>query len=405
MTQPFEILVGDCRERLRELADNSVHCVVTSPPYWGLRDYGVDGQIGLERSVDEFLATMVEVFREVRRVLRPDGVCWMNLGDTYTSGNRKFYDPNPDRDFGKSIHSQRPPTPCGLKPKDLIGIPWRTALALQADGWWLRDDVIWHKPNPIPEPPRGRTTKAHEYLFLLTKAERYFFDDDAIREKQGDEPSWAAYQAGLGSNTGCDSLRWSAGYKKVSHHLTHPGGRGKRSVWTVPTEGYPGDHFATFPTKLVEPCILAGTSERGCCLSCGTPWRRMTEASPEYQERLGSSWHDHQDDLGRGQRGVPSAFRGAPTRITTGWQPGCKCDAGDPVPCTVLDPFNGVGTTGLVALRHFRRYIGIELNPNWAQTTRERLANPWTDYKPQAMAVDGDRPVENQLTIFNECEV
>jgi hypothetical protein len=239
--------------------------------------------------------------------------------------------------------------------------------------WYLRSDVIWHKPNPVPEPDRGRPTVAHEYMFLLAKSERYFWDNDAIREATGDEPSWEEYQAGLGSNTGCDSHRWSRGYKKMSHELTHPNGRQKRSVWTIPTQGFPGAHFATFPPKLVEPCILAGTSEKGCCAECGRPWRRITEHSPEYKARLGQSWHDHQDDIGRGQRGVPSAFRGGPTRITTGWEAQCECNA-EVVPCTVLDPFNGAGTTGLVARRLFRNYIGIELNPEYAQMAQERIA-------------------------------
>ncbi len=371
MITDLEIKIGDCREVLKTLPAESVQTVVTSPPYWGLRDYGVDGQIGLEKSVDEFLSVMVDVFREVRRVLRPDGTLWMNLGDTYTSGNRKTY--AADKTFNSArAHDDRPPTPTGLKPKDLIGIPWRTALALQADGWWLRSDIIWHKPNPVPEPDRGRPTVAHEYMFLLTKSERYFYDTDAIREKSGDEPSWEEYQAGLGSNLGCDSHRWSAGYKKVSHELTHPNGRNKRTVWTIPTQGFPGAHFATFPPKLVEPCILAGTSAKGACSSCGAPWKRIVEFSEEYKAKLGESWNDHQDDLGKGQRGIPSAFRGAPARITKGWKPGCECNA-DVVPCTVLDPFNGAGTTGLVAKRLFRNYVGIELNPDYAEMAKQRI--------------------------------
>lgn len=168
------IMIGDCREMMRDLPEKSVQTVITSPPYWALRDYGVDGQIGMEETVDDFLTAMVEVFRDVHRVLRDDGTCWMNLGDTYcttsSSGN----------------------TALGIKPKDLIGIPWRTALALQADGWYLRQDIIWHKPNPVPEPNRGRCTIAHEYMFLLTKSERYYYDNDAIREPSGDEVDWDA---------------------------------------------------------------------------------------------------------------------------------------------------------------------------------------------------------------------
>lgn len=384
MKKPFEILIGDCRKVLKTLPDSSVHCVVTSPPYLGLRDYGVEGQIGLEGTIDDFLDAMRDVFNEVNRVLRPDGTLWMNLGDTY-------------------------------KDKELMGIPWKSAFCLQNSDprWYLRSDIIWHKSNPVPEPDRKRPTSAHEYLFLLTENKKYFYDTDAIRDVQGDEPDPDEYKKGLGSNTGADSLRWSAGYKKVSHQLTHPSGRNKRSVWKaaedeflqflqwkilnacqqtdvwkIPTKGYPGNHFATFPPKLVEPCIMAGTSEKGCCPACGAPWSRITEPSPEYKEKLGASWHDHKDDLGRGQRGVPAAFRGAPTRITTGWQPGCECDAGEPVPCTVLDPFNGVGTTGVVARRLFRNYIGIELNPEYAEEARQRIEN--------------DSPLFNLLGACNE---
>ena len=376
---PVQILLGDCRERLKELPSNSIHCVVTSPPYWGLRDYGVDGQIGLERSVDEFLAVMVDVFRQVRRVLRDDGTCWMNLGDTYcnggapkkhggmghvSGGQKKLQEMK-----GMVYHPHRLDTG-NIKPKDLIGIPWRTALALQNDGWYLRSDIIWHKPNPVPEPDRGRPTVAHEYLFLLTKSPKYYYDTDAIREVKGDEPTPEDYAAGLGSNLGADSLRWSAGYKKISHNLIHPGGRNKRTVWTISTEGFPGAHFATFPQKLVEPCILAGTSAKGACGECGAPYRRVTEPSPEYQERLGAGWHDHQGDLEKGQRGTPAAFNGL-TRITIGWS-GCGCNA-PVVPCRVLDPFNGAGTTGVVARRLMRHYVGIELNPEYAEMAEQRL--------------------------------
>jgi len=336
-----DIHIGDCREVLNRLPAQSAHCVVTSPPYWGLRDYNVAGQIGLEPSIDEFLAAMVDVFRGVRRVLRADGTCWVNLGDTYRN-------------------------------KQLLGIPWRVALALQADGWYLRSDIIWHKPNPVPEPDRGRPTVAHEYLFLLTKYPKYYYDADAIRDKAGDEPDWDEYNASLGSNNGAETLRWSAGYKKCSHAQIHPSGRNKRSVWTIPTRGYRGAHFATFPADLVKPCILAGTSAMGCCEACGSPYLRKTEISPQYAARLGASWHDHKDDLSKGQRGVPPAMQGAgPPRVTVGWNPTCKCDAKS-IPCTVLDPFGGSGTVGEVALQHGRKPVLIELNPDYEQFIRDR---------------------------------
>ena len=346
MNPEVSILIGDCREQLRALSAESVQCVVTSPPYFALRSYLPDGdpakqlEIGSESNLNDFLKTMVEVFAEVRRVLRPDGTCWVNFGDTFQN-------------------------------KRLMGIPWQVAFALQADGWILRSEIIWHKPNPVPEPDRGRPTVAHETLFLFAKSERYFYDNDAIREPAGDEPDWESYNASLGSNIGCDSHRWTKGYKKMSHNQTHPNGRQKRSVWTIPTKGFPGAHYATFPPALVEPCVLAGTSAMGCCSNCGAPRRRLTEHTVEYKARIGQSWHDHQDDLNRGQRGIPSAFRGAPARVTTGWEPTCECNA-ESVPCTVLDPFGGSGTVGEVALNHGRSAILIDLDERNRKFMEER---------------------------------
>jgi site-specific DNA-methyltransferase (adenine-specific) len=268
------ILVGDVRDRLSELADESVNCVVTSPPYWGLRDYGQDGQIGLERTPGEYIDQLVSVFREVRRVLRDDGTLWLNLGDCYSVVD-------------------------GLQPKNLVGIPWRMAFALQADGWCLRQDIIWHKPNPMPESVTDRCTKSHEYLFLLTKSVKYYYDQEAIKE-----PS---------ANLGETSIRFGGskyGDSKDPKHATKSGNnyvdsgtRNKRSVWTVAPEPFKGAHFATFPPRLIEPCILAGCPENG----------------------------------------------------------------------TVLDPFFGAGTTGLVAQRHNRRWIGCELNPEYAEMARRRI--------------------------------
>jgi len=210
------------------LADKSVHCCVTSPPYWGLRDYGTAEQLGLEDTPEAYVANMVEVFREVRRVLRDDGSLWLNLGDSYASSPASGGEQSATMTGGE--HKRTPRTrytrPPGLKPKDLVGIPWRVAFALQADGWYLRSDIIWHKPNPMPESVRDRPTKAHEYLFLLTKSKRYYYDADAI----------------------------------------NPAGRNKRSVWTVATAPYAGAHFAVFPPKLIEPCILAGCPEGGTVL-------------------------------------------------------------------------------------------------------------------------------------------
>ena len=295
------ILIGDVREKLKELPHKSVHCCVTSPPYFGLRDYGEDGQIGLEDTPEQFVANMVEVFREVWRVLRDDGTLWLNLGDSY-SGSGK----GPAGNLGATHnerwleHKHSAIVPNGLKPKDLIGIPWRVAFALQADGWYLRQDIIWHKPNPMPESVTDRCTKAHEYIFLLTKSRQYYFDHEAIKEKavSNNKPR----QFGATKQVG--TLR-----NDIGRIFEDTGLRNKRSVWTVTVKPFKGAHFATFPPELIEPCILAG----------------------------------------------------------------CPPDG------TVLDPFFGAGTTGLVAQQHGRNWIGCELNPVYAEMASKRIK----DAEPQ----------------------
>ena len=266
------ILLGCCIEKLRTLPDASVHCVVTSPPYWGLRDYGVPGQLGLEPTPEEYVAHMVAVFREVRRVLRDDGTLWLNLGDSYGRG------------------------------KQLVGIPWRVAFALQEDGWLLRQDIIWNKPNCMPESVRDRCTRSHEYIFMFAKSERYVFDVEAVKE-----PAVSDHNSGNGFKRGA-----RLSYQNIDgtprgndKQWTGVGGkRNKRSVWTVTTKPFKGAHFATFPPDLIEPCILAGC----------------------------------------------------------------------PVGGVVLDPFFGAGTTGLVAQRHGRSYIGIEINPSYRDLAMARIA-------------------------------
>jgi DNA modification methylase len=284
------ILIGDAREKLKELPDQSVNCCVTSPPYWGLRDYGNNKQIGLEKNPDEFIAELVDVFREIKRVLRDDGTLWVNMGDSYAGGIK-----------GGDLKSS------GLKSKDLVGIPWMLAFALRADGWYLRQDIIWHKPNPMPESVRDRCTKAHEYVFLLSKSDKYYFDTEAMQE-----PS-----AGLGKTKirfGGKKYGDSDDPKhatKSGNEYTDSGTRNKRSVWSITAKPFKGAHFATFPPALIEPCILAGCPEGG----------------------------------------------------------------------VVIDPFFGAGTTGLVAQRHGREWIGCELNPEYAaiaQTRIEAEANLFT---------------------------
>ena len=309
------VLVGDALEQLRSLPSGSVHCVVTSPPYWGLRDYGVDGQIGLEASLAEFLAKLVAVFEEVRRVLRDDGTCWVNMGDCYvtpantgTGWNSVINGKGTQIEAGRASRAVRRTRAStgGLKQKDLVGQPWRLAFALQDAGWYLRRDIIWHKPNPMPETVHDRPTTAHEYLFLLSKSQRYHYDAGAIRERASSATHRpvAGWAAGPGSHSSIDHNR-DRMTRPRARHGDRPacGTRNRRSVWTIPVTPFRGAHFATFPRKLVEPCILAGC----------------------------------------------------------------------PVGGLVLDPFAGSGTTGVVAVSLGRSFLGIELNPSYAEMARSRL--------------------------------
>lgn len=311
------IYLGDCIESMRTIPDASVHTCVTSPPYFGLRDYGVDGQIGLEQTPDEYVAKLVAVFREVRRVMRDDGTLWLNLGDSYASGGRATRDVDdklPSRGMGI-----RPAD--GAKPKDLLGIPWRVAFALQADGWYLRQDIIWHKPNPMPESVRDRCTKAHEYIFLLSKSPRYYFDVEAIKEPAVKKPQ--KMQADPETVRKKAVGPHSRGKEGFNHQYADPdrvwaadGKRNRRSVWTVATKPFKGAHFATFPPDLIEPCILAGC----------------------------------------------------------------------PVGGTVLDPFGGAGTTGLVATQAGRNAVLCEINPEYVEMARKRI---------DAASLDARRRIED----------
>lgn len=291
-----DIRIGDCRDLLPAMPDESVHCVVTSPPYFGLRDYGVAGQIGLEPTPDAFVAEMVEVFGEVRRVLRSDGTLWLNLGDSYANDGK--WGGSSGGKHVSALHGAsgigRGKTVTGLKPKDLIGIPWRVAFALRADGWTLRSEIIWAKPNPMPESVTDRPTSAHEKIFLFAKSARYFYDAEAVREPDGGRPRGNGFvrDCRLSYEGRGDPEQWEPGR-----------GRNLRNVWTVATQPFGEAHFATFPPALIEPCIKAGC----------------------------------------------------------------------PVGGTVLDPFGGAGTTGLVADRLGRHAILLELNPAYAEIARRRI--------------------------------
>jgi DNA modification methylase len=307
MTRP-KLINGDVRQVLSELEPESVQCVVTSPPYWGLRDYGSDGQLGLEATPDGYIDNMVEVFRKVKRVLRKDGTVWLNIGDNYFGGGR-----GEDRKYKEAYDSVENSKPDwkkikGLKPKDLVGIPWRLALALQADGWWLRNDIIWSKPNPMPD----RLTKSHEYIFLLTKSKTYYYDHESIKEPYSESSIQRINQSTFDTQKG-----GSKDYGKVSVHSKNTNsirgtlekfkenlgtGRNRRTVWEIVTRSYPEAHFATFPEEIPELCIKAGTK------------------------------------------------------------------AGD----LVLDPFVGSGTTCAVASRLGRESIGIDLSEEYLKLARKR---------------------------------
>jgi len=334
----IQLHLSDARQL--PIPDESVDCVVTSPPYWGLRDYGLDNGIGLEATPEDFCANMVEVFREVWRVLKPTGTVWMNLGDSYND-------------------------------KQLVGIPWRVAFALQADGWYLRSDIIWSKKSPMPESVKDRPTKAHEYIFLLTKSPKYYYDADAIREPLA-PASIGRLQQNIEGQTGTTrangGMKSNGNFKAVGDIEQ---GRNKRSVWEIATQPYPEAHFATYPEKLVEPCILAGTSEKGVCAECGKPWERIMEVSGG---TIGTAWHDHTDDLVRGMRDNSGgkATDGTYKREHKGWQPTCECNA-DIVSATVLDPFVGSGTTMAVVQRLGRRGIGTDLNEEYLALASKRL--------------------------------
>lgn len=372
------IHTGDCLDVLRGMPAGSVHTCVTSPPYFGLRDYGHDGQIGLEPTPDEFVAALVGIFREVRRVLRDDGTLWVNLGDSYAA-NRSYQvkqtKGGPKHGAAQAVNgrSQRAGD-YGLKPKDLIGIPWRVAFALQDDGWCLRQDIIWHKPNPMPESVRDRCTKAHEYIFMFTKAPRYFFDSEAVKE-----PAVSGHPSGNGfKRPARESYKNADGTARGNDEQWKDvgGKRNRRSVWTVTAKPYKGAHFATFPPDLIEPCILAGAPEF-CCAACGAPRESVVEKKTSFGGGSGRAGRSADEVNASGKwAGIQYGrnLKLGPTVASRviGFRPTCSCDAPD-APGVVLDPFGGAGTTGLVAVRTGRDAVLIELNPEYADLARDRL--------------------------------
>ena len=371
------VINADVLEGLRSLPDNSVQCVVTSPPFWGLRDYGLppvvwpdgwEGCLGLEPTLVLFVEHLVTVFDEVRRVLRPDGICFMEFGDSYacSTNGRSAKDTkaagNDDRTFRDKPFSTATD---GLKPKDLCGVPWRVALALQDAGWWLRSDIIWHHVNCMPESCTDRPTKAHSYVFMLTKSAKYHYDAEAVREMSVKGAAGSEFTSG---KTGVNM-----GERCSNKQRENSPGRNLRTVWAIPTEPLSDEHFAAYPTALVERCLRAGTSEHGCCPECGSPWRRVVEKCGPHK---GKSWHDHGNDAERGAGQLAKGCKpGEYTVETIGWQPTCDCGLpeADNAPCTVLDPFLGSGTTLLVAKRMGLRGIGVEVSEKYVEIAKRRI--------------------------------
>ena len=478
-----KLLIGDVRIRLRELAANSVHCVITSPPYLGLRDYHIPpqiwdgspdcqhewgnelirqnahhagetnpgkeaytkeagawsnlrgqfcqicgawlGSLGLEPSVELYIQHLVGIFREVKRVLRPDGVVFLNCGDSYYSGNVKSY--------GTSSNQ--------MKPLDLMGIPTRLAEALQADGWYRRSDIIWHKFCPMPESISGwrwerhrvkaddnskeisqrymkeaakgmpgkkalsslahmvpvkwipcpgcpqcvnndglilkrnawRPTRAYDYIFMLTKTDKYFSDQEAVRESQKDISQCRSTKVQATSPDNIEDRR--IGFEKYGRYAEVPGGRNPRNVQIFTSEGgFKEEHFATFPPGLPMWCIKAATSERGVCPQCRAPWARILEPSAEYAEKLtnnSTQWYSGKGKVdlhsGNSYSGITADYR------ILGWKATCQCNAGEPIPATVLDPFSGAGTTGIAACRLERSYIGIDISEKYTKMAKRRI--------------------------------
>lgn len=386
---------GDVRAVLSELPSASAHAVVTSPPYWGLRSYLQERhpdkplELGSERTVSEYVSSLVEVFREARRVLRPDGTVWLNLGDSYI---RKARGMPGGRDTPCAAQSSRrrnidlrvnpwnaPNTgdQPGLKPKDLVGVPWRVALALQDDGWCLRSEVIWHKRAPTPESVYDRPCRDHEHVFLLSQRERYFYDAEAIKEPV----TGNAHHRGAGIHPkAARADRERDGAQNASRSAAVAGRvetRNRRTVWTLGPEPLDEEHYAAFPTRLVEPMILASTSAAGCCAACGAQIERIVE---RVRCLDGEPWLDApaMRNAGVARQRAPSSAQGVSnSRIstrtqTTGWRRTCACDAGV-APSVVLDPFVGSGTTALVGRRLGRAVVGVDIDERALDIAVRRL--------------------------------
>jgi DNA modification methylase len=421
----WHVACGDAPDFLRGLPGGCVQTCVTSPPYYGLRSYLPDGhpdkslEIGSEETPAGYVARMVAVFEEVRRVLRPDGTCWANFGDSYAANMRSGgpHGATSQRKGRANVGEQRSAgIPAGYKPKDLLGIPWMVAFALRDAGWWLRSDIPWVKRGAMPESVTDRPAKALEYVFLLAKSERYYFDMEAVRRPNLPQSVERVKYPGRGHPRGwhTDAVPISGGDQEELAPL-NPAGRNWRNAdpwfasvaepWGVVGVGdewvgldvspgnFPGAHFAVMPEALAEPCVLAGTSEKGACARCGAPWRRVV-ARERAPTRPGTEGKIAELKMGQiahaGRETPPGNWRNSTlgsvvgnrdpqrhctTTTTTGWGPSCGCGTDQTRPCLVLDPFAGSATTLVVAVRHGRRALGCDLSPAYCEMARKRLAN------------------------------
>ena len=404
MSPSWDVWEGDALDVLRTLPDGTFHVCVTSPPYFGLRDYGIDGQIGLEETIGEYVDRLRAVFREVRRVLRDDGSAWINLGDSYTrtpksnvlqTKNRRVDFPDHAKTGSSDGGTHRAARPGsrigGLAPKNLIGIPWRVALALQDDGWILRSDCVWHKPNAIPSSVKDRPYHDHEYVFLLVKSGRYHYDAEAVKvpAKTTDHPRNVDSRTKVPGQPEHTGLRLVGLARKQDGHgnRAHDGFnarwdatggapmRGLRTVWTIPTQPTAEAHSATFPQVLVETCLRA-TGPTMCCARCAAPQRRIVERIAGTPNRSkGARQAARCDGAIVGGTERVTLDTPSPAKIVTlGWESTCSCGSERTVPGRVLDPFCGSGTTGIVAKRLGMRFLGIDLNPEYVEMAKRRIA-------------------------------
>lgn len=372
--EKFLLLHGDAKSMLSKFPDNTFHTAVTSPPYWKQRDYFAKGQLGQEATPEEFIENLVDICKEVKRVLRKDGTFWLNIGDSYNTssgfcrGTKGWKRKGRDKGSADKKAIKHP----YVKKKELFGVPWMLAISLQKDGWYLRCDIIWEKSNPMPDGAKDRPTRGHEYLFLLSKSPQYFYDYYRVLEDTEEKPD-GVQSFGARNQKGTYRMDQERSFQ-------HYGKRNKRSVWTTSVSSFQGDHFATYPPQLIEPCIMASTSEYGCCVKCGTPWSRQFEkvevgVDPKMdkglKKRKSESVNYFEDECPTIEEEKETEY--SLELVSKGWEKGCKCKTDEVTSCLVLDPFSGTGTTGEVALKHGQRYVGIELNKKYIEISRERL--------------------------------